>query len=117
MAIFAYYQALLRRKVRGAMFSLTGGIFLLIGVAFLTAALWILLVEWRSALFAATVIGLVFCAIGFIAMGIGAIVGRLRVRHVPPMHRAAAGAPLLQLLEGFLVGIDAGRRSRRPPRE
>ncbi|SLN74251.1 hypothetical protein ROJ8625_04028 [Roseivivax jejudonensis] len=117
MALFAYYEALARRKVRGAAYSLTGVLFLLVGVGFLAAALWMVLAELRDAQFAALVMGFGFVAIGLIVMGIGKLISRLRVRHVPPLQGAATRAPLIQLVEGFLVGVDAGRRSRGPRRD
>ena len=113
MAILAYYEALLRKKVQGAIFNGVGGIFLLIGTGFLAAALWMVLAEVRDAKFAATVMGFGFVALGFVAMGVGPIVSRMRIRHMPAPRARVGGSPMFQLLEGFLVGIDAGRRSRR----
>lgn len=113
MAILAYYEALLRRKARGAAFSITGLLFLLVGTGFLTAALWMVLSEMASPRYAAMVIGFGFVAVGFIVLGFGRLVSRLTMAPMPP--RAVVGAPLVaQLVEGFLVGITAGRRTRRP---
>ncbi|ETX14889.1 hypothetical protein OCH239_20595 [Roseivivax halodurans JCM 10272] len=112
MAIFAYYEALMRRKVRGAVYSMAGLIFVLIGMCFLAAALWMVLSELRDPRFAATVLGCGFVAVGLIAMGIGKLVSRL---HVAPVAapRAATAPALVQLIEGFLVGVSAGRTTRR----
>lgn len=114
MALFAYLEALAQRKLRGAAYSLVGVVFILIGVAFLTALLWMVLVELRDARFAAQILGFGFVALGFILIGIGKLISRLRIAAVPPpMMAAGPRGPLLQLLEGFLVGLQAGRRSHR----
>lgn len=111
MAIFAYYEALMRRKVRGAAYSFAGLAFVLIGAGFLAAALWMVLSELRDPKFAATVLGCGFVAVGLISMGVGKLVSRLRVAPVPPT--AATAPALVQLIEGFLVGVNAGRSTRR----
>ncbi|MHA6326015.1 hypothetical protein [Roseivivax sp. CAU 1753] len=114
MALFAHAQAVALRKVRGAAFSVVGTIFILLGVGFLCAALWIVLVEIRDALFAAMVIGGGLVAIGLILLGIARFVATRPV--VIASHSAApqkTDLPIVQLVEGFLIGLDAGRRSRR----
>ncbi|SIT10543.1 hypothetical protein SAMN05421759_11635 [Roseivivax lentus] len=114
MALIAHAQAVARRKVSGAAFSVVGVLFILAGLAFLCAALWILLVELRDALFAAQVIGGGLVAIGLILLGVGRIVSTRPV--VVGSHSAApqtADLPIAQLIEGFLIGLDAGRRSRK----
>ncbi|MHA6343989.1 phage holin family protein [Roseivivax sp. CAU 1761] len=110
MAIFAYYEALLRRKVQGAVFSGLGLGLLLIGIGFLAIALWILLAELGGALFAAVVMGFLFLAAGFILLGVGRLLARLRAPL--PAARATARSPLLQLVEGFVIGLEAGRRTK-----
>ncbi|QFT62763.1 hypothetical protein [Roseivivax sp. THAF30] len=114
MALFAHAEAVARRKVRGAAYSVVGTLFILLGVGFLCAALWIVLVELRGALFAAQVIGFGLFAIGFIILGIGKFISRRPV--VVAGHSAAPQTttlPMVQLIEGFLIGLDAGRKSKR----
>ena len=102
----------MRRKVRGAAYSMAGLIFVMIGMCFLAAALWMVLSELRDAQFASIVLGCGFVAVGLIAMGIGKLVSRLHV--APVAHPTAATAPaLVQMIEGFLVGVRAGRTTRR----
>ena len=114
MALLAHAEAVARRKVRGAVFSIIGTMFILAGVGFLCVALWIVLVELRGALFAAQVIGGSLFAIGLIFIGIAKIVSRMPV--VVGAHTAAPQTttlPVVQLIEGFLIGLDAGRKSRK----
>lgn len=105
----------MRRKVRGAAYSMAGLIFILIGMCFLAAALWMVLSELRDPRFASLVLGFGFVALGMIAMGVGKLVSRLHVAPVvAPTAATATTAPaLVQLIEGFLVGVRAGRTTRR----
>ncbi len=105
-----------RRTSRAVAFSLAGAVFLMIGVGFLTMALWLMLEEVRDAVFAAQVIGSLYVAAGLIFFAISSFQKR-RYRYPPPGYAAAPVDPLMRLIEGFLMGLDAGRRSsRRKPR-
>ncbi len=113
MALIAHAQAVAARKMRGAAISIVGLVFILSGTGLLSVALWIVLAELRDALFATLVMGGGLFAIGLIFLGIGQIVARRPV--VVASHSAApqtAGLPVVQLIEGFLIGLDAGRRSK-----
>ncbi|ETX28792.1 hypothetical protein [Roseivivax isoporae] len=113
MALLAQYEAILRRKAQAAAFSLTGIVFLGLGTVFLTAALWMVLAELRDPKFAAQVIGAGFVALGFLFLGIGRIIGRRRVVVAPVTTGAAVALPIAQIVEGFVLGMNAGRRTRR----
>lgn len=119
MAILAYYAALARYKLRGALYSLIGVIFILIGVVFLVSLLWMVLSEMRDAKFAAQVLGFGFLAVGMIFLGVGKLISRLLIAPVPVRHPVAR-SPMIGIVEGFLVGMAAGRRrksARSRPRD
>ena len=108
------YVRLMSRVVA---FSFAGAIFLVVGLGFLTSALWLMLERWQDSLFAAQVLGFIYIALGLIFFAIAAAQkSRRRIdRRRPPERRTSD--PMIQMLEGFLMGMDAGRRtSRRRPR-
>ncbi|MCE0507206.1 hypothetical protein LR948_17700 [Roseivivax sp. GX 12232] len=112
MALIPQFELAARRKLRGAAFSIVGVLLILAGAGFLCVALFIVLAELRDTLFATQVIGGGLFAFGLIFLGIGKIISR-RPRYVAPVGGAAAALPIAQLIEGFVVGLEAGRRSRR----
>ncbi|WP_299845935.1 phage holin family protein [uncultured Roseovarius sp.] len=109
-----------RATARAALFSTLGGIFALVGTGFLTVALWLLLVTLESAIFAASVIGALYCAFGFILMAVGLKgkaqpSGRYEFSSGRTGDADAANAPrepFLQVAEGFAMGLKAGRSAR-----
>ncbi|MGY9045985.1 hypothetical protein P775_17415 [Puniceibacterium antarcticum] len=103
-----------RRTSRAVAFSLAGALLLLVGVAFLTIAAWLTLERVGDSLLAAQVIGCVYVAGGLIFFAIASLQKRRVYRRPPPV--AGAPDPLLQMFEGFLMGMDAGRRSSRSRR-
>lgn len=113
-----------RAAARAAAFSALGALFALVGTAFLTVALWLLLESQEGALFAATVIGALYCAAGFILMAVG-----MRGRSTMSSHGFSADSaaptgkaantprePLVQMAEGFAMGMQAGRSARSDAR-
>ncbi|MGR3270154.1 hypothetical protein DU478_10385 [Thalassococcus profundi] len=101
-----------RRKARATVWSIIAGIFLLVGLGFLTSAFWMVLSELRDPLFAAQVLGGGFFGIGLIFLGISWLVGR-RLYRLPPTPAAKTGTePIVQMIEGFLLGLNAGRSTR-----
>lgn len=82
---------------------------LTIGLGFLAAAGWMMLVEARGAVFAATVFGLGFAGTGLAAIGMLAATAR---RAPPPLRPDVAAAAGL-LAEAFVAGLAAGRQARR----
>ena len=112
-----------RATARAALFSTLGGFFALVGTGFLTLALWLLLVSVESALFAATVIGALYCAFGFILLAVG-LKGRKHT--TTDSYEFSSGRsqgqeaantprePFLQMAEGFAMGLQAGRSARSP---
>ncbi len=105
---------------RAALFSTMGGLFTLVGTGFLTVALWLLLVSLEGAIFAATVIGALYCACGFILMAVGLKGKKPTVdgyefssgRNSEPDAANTPREPFLQMAEGFAMGLQAGRSAR-----
>lgn len=95
-------QALLRRSALG----LVGIVCLLVGLGFLTAALWQLLVLWNGPVAAALVLALIWIGAGLVL---------LAVARPPPPPPPLAHQPLAELVAALLDGIEAGVRSRRGP--
>ncbi len=113
-----------RATARAALFSTMGGFFALVGTGFLTVGLWLFLVRLESAIFAATVIGVSYCAFGFILIAVGAkgkksqTSDRARFssdRNTGKDAETAPREPFLQMAEGFAMGLQAGRSARARP--
>lgn len=100
-----------RRTSRAVAFSLAGVVFLSIGAGFLTLAIWLLLERWGGAIFAAQVLGFLYIAGGLIFFALASLQKRLSPRRVAARPVAGAQDPFLQMLEGFLMGLAAGRGS------
>lgn len=102
-----------RAAARAAAFSALGGLFALVGLGFLTLALWLVLTSVESATFAATVIGVLYAAAAFILLAFGAS-GRRKGAEPSPQDRDAhtPREPFVQMAEGFAMGMQAGRSAR-----
>ncbi|RFP91054.1 phage holin family protein [Rhodobacteraceae bacterium 63075] len=110
-----------RQAARATAFSVMGVVFGLVGLGFLTVALWIVVANHESALVAYSVIGGLYVVLGFILLALGAQTGgspdtghRSGHRHDTRDHapEAPAKEPLVQIAEGFAVGMQAGRAMR-----
>ncbi|MGX0877065.1 hypothetical protein ACSSV4_001749 [Roseovarius sp. MBR-154] len=110
--------ARLRNAARATAFSVMGVIFGLVGLGFLTMALWIVLALHGGVLMAHMVIGAFYFILGLCLMVLGAQGGgtaapreqtRSREQTPPP---EPAKDPLVQLAEGFAMGMQAGRAMR-----
>ena len=104
--------ARLRHAARATAFSVMGVVFGLAGLGFLTVALWILLAAHEGVLMAYTVIGALYLVLGFCLMALGAQGGGANEprRADPPSEPTKD--PLVQLAEGFAMGMQAGRAMR-----
>jgi hypothetical protein len=95
---------------------MAGVIFGLTGMAFLTVALWIVIASHESALVAYLVLGALYLLLGFCFLAFG---GQKTDAH--PADNTAnptqpqSREPILQVVEAFAVGLQAGRAAR-PPR-
>jgi len=94
------------RAGRKAALGLAAITFLTVGLAFLTAAAWMMLSELLSAYHAAAYIGMAYFGIGLIILGISASRGEdVQETHTAPPQPAASGPPLVS---AFLHGLNAG---------
>tara|TARA_R110002051_G_scaffold1008_1_gene4873 strand:- start:6866 stop:7204 length:339 start_codon:yes stop_codon:yes gene_type:complete len=84
-----------------------------VGVAFLTGAAWLLLVELRSPLFAATVIGSVYVGLALVGLGIASSSSDRTVVPHDRTHDLNGLSPLQLVVVSFLQGIEQGARSKR----
>lgn len=95
----------LRLSLRRAGFGLGGAFLMLIGLAFLTVAAWITLVEMRDAQFAALVLGAGYFGLGLVVAVLGT-----RRPYIPPA--AAAPMSMSGLSAAFAQGFGAGVATR-----
>ena len=105
--------------------SIIGVILMLVGLGFFTVSAWLLLVEMRDPLFAATVLGGMYFGIGLIVLALAA---RRPRRKLPYGYPPAAPAPpagqvppggtvpglMGALMQGVGAGMAAGAAHRRP---
>ncbi len=113
MLLLASLRDYARRTSRAVAFSTAGFIFLMIGIGFFTFALWLMLEQWQDALFAAQVLGALYVAVGLICFAFASAHKSRRARHPAATRPAATPDPLMQVIEGFLVGMAAGRGTSR----
>ncbi|WP_226782984.1 phage holin family protein [Oceaniglobus trochenteri] len=115
--LLAPVRAAAARAARKAAFGAVGVIFLLAGLAFLTAAAWIALAIAYGALIAALVIGLAFTGCGLIFLAVATSSSKSGKSH-PPQHlhqekRPPAAVSQAQLIDAFIGGLNAGKTMRR----
>ena len=110
-----------RETARAVALTTLGAVFALVGIGFLTVALWMLLATTQTPLFAATVIGALYSAAGFLFLAFGSA-GKSKSAPAEPEFTSGRNAPLaanssreplLQLAEGFAIGMQAGRSARQ----
>ncbi|MEM9583782.1 MAG: hypothetical protein AAGA08_11755 [Pseudomonadota bacterium] len=89
---------------------LSGGLLMLsVGTAFLTVAAWIYLTSLADALTAATVIGAVYCGLGFVLFGWASTgTGRTKEHTVTEARSHATTEHHPPLMQAFLHGMQAG---------
>ena len=97
---------------KAALFSVSG-LLGLVGAAFLTGAAWLLLVELKSALFAATVIGGVYMGLALIFAAIGSSSARKPVQQHPDDPNPNGLSPLQLVVVSFLQGVAQGAQAKR----
>lgn len=110
--MFGIEQKVERAARKGAAFSaaaLLGGI----GVAFLTAAGWMVLAELRSEMFAATVIGVCYVGAAAIAAAIGVKKPTPAEKAFGPAQDTSQMSPLQLVILSFVQGFEQGRQKDR----
>ena len=100
---------------RKAAIASASAILAVVGAAFLTGAGWLLLVEVRSALFAATVIGAIYMGLALIGFAVAASTTHKRHVHHDPQDAMHGLSPLQLVVVSFLQGIEQGARNKRKP--
>ncbi|QIE47331.1 hypothetical protein G5B38_18370 [Pseudohalocynthiibacter aestuariivivens] len=107
-----------RAAARTAALASAGVLLGIVGLGFLTVALWMFIVIVSTPLTAATVIGALYSGVALILLAIASS-RRSRVTTDPAPAAAPPppppAAPFVQMAEGFAMGMQAGRaaRSRR----
>lgn len=102
---------------RRAGFTLVGLVFLFTGLVILSVAGWMVLEQVRDALFATTVVGGAYSGLGLIFL---ALASRRYTRVPVAAPHQAIPEPRFYtyavpaLIEAFMVGLSAGKSSRRP---
>ncbi|WP_245964136.1 phage holin family protein [Roseovarius spongiae] len=106
-----------REAVAMTALGLAGGLLLIVGMAFLTVALWIFLAAAESALIAALVIGLLYVGLGLILFAVASARRRRAERRAAlAAAQTPKSSPLMQVAEGFAIGMQAGRAARSRPK-
>jgi hypothetical protein len=83
---------------------------MIIGLAFWTAAAWLLLLTLTTALNASLIIGAFYTGAGLLGFGIVAV--RTQKSVAPPAPVKAPEATLESLISAFITGLNAGARKR-----
>lgn len=86
-----------------------------VGAAFLTGAAWLLLVELRSPLFAATVIGGIFFGLALLVLALSTSRSHKSTARQPLGQDLGGLSPLQLVVVSFLQGIEQGASSKRKP--
>ncbi|MEY8882156.1 phage holin family protein [Donghicola sp. XS_ASV15] len=105
-------QHSVRRAAGRAALSTLAGLMVVVGLGFLTTALWIWIATTHGSLFAAAIIGALYFGLGLILLAVGMPSKRRHYRAPPPPIDPTA-AVIAQVTEGFLTGMRAGRATRR----
>ncbi|SLN58016.1 phage holin family protein [Pseudooctadecabacter jejudonensis] len=98
------------RAGQKAAWGAAGVIFGLVGLGFLTAAMWMILVVIVSPLYTSAIIGLFYLGLGCISFAAAASRHPQDVPYEPQTSAAAADAP--PLVEAFLYGLKAGHQAK-----
>lgn len=105
------------RAIRRALICVVGGVFVLVGLGFLTAAAWIMLEDAYSASAAALILAGIFTGIGLIALGMVSSSSKRDAGAAPrtPLNDPATppqpGATP-PLAEAFIIGFNAALAAR-----
>ncbi len=100
-----------QRAAKRAALSTLAGLMMIVGLGFLTTALFLLIASTQGALFATAVIGAIYFGLGLILMAVALPSRRHVPQHPPAMHTTAS--MIAQVTEGFVTGLNAGRAARR----
>ncbi|MBU2867785.1 phage holin family protein [Pacificibacter marinus] len=106
------FQRQLAQGARRAAWATAGTLMLVVGLAFLTSAAWMVLSALRDAQFAALVIGCVYVGFGGVAVAIGMVSNR--VPDPQPLPRPAGPDDTLErMAAAFFTGFQSAKDFRR----
>lgn len=100
-----------QRAAKRAALSTLAGLMIIVGLGFLTTALFILIASTQGALFATATIGSIYFGLGLVLMAVALPSEHHVPRHSPMVHPTAS--LVAQVTEGFVTGLNAGRAARR----
>lgn len=103
-----------RNAARAVALTTAGVVFGIVGLGLLTVALWILVAAHEGALIAFAVTGGLYVVLSFIFIALGTSSGGPPGNPVHDPHTAPPPQkePLVQVAEGFAIGLQAGRAAR-----
>lgn len=121
-AILSRLRAQARMTARAAALGVIGTVFLLVGLGFLSVALWMIVAAQYGALIAFEVLGGLYVILGLICLALRPSATPVQdsdngtASAKPQTDRTGSEDPLIKLAEGFAAGMQAGRaaRDRRP---
>lgn len=87
-------------------------VLVVLGLAFLTVALWILVTDAFGTLVGAAVLGAGFIGLGVISLLLGTVRRRTPPPPPPPAYSSPQSASIVALVEAFMVGMRAGKGDR-----
>ncbi|MCQ0093747.1 phage holin family protein [Roseovarius sp. M141] len=103
------------RAIRRALICVVGGIFVSVGLGFLTSAAWIMLEDAYSAFAAALILAGIYTGTGLIALGVASSSSKRDADATPPLSDPATppkpGATP-PLAEAFIIGFNAALAAR-----
>lgn len=99
---------------KAALFS-ASAILALVGVAFLTGAAWVLLVELKSAVFASTLIGVIYLGFALIGFAFAMSSAKRPTEQEAAAQNLSGLSPLQLVVVSFLQGLEQGARNKRKP--
>lgn len=106
-----------RAAARAFAFNFVGIILVLVGTGFLGASLWLVIEAEHGAIIANALIGGLFVLLA----GLCFLLSRSRVpvrqaaaASVAPSGAAGSASPFVAIIEGFAMGMQAGRSARTP---
>ena len=114
--MFENLKASAAQTARRSAFGLLGGLALVVGIAFLTVALWIVLVNVADSLTAALVIGSIYVGSALILLAFS-LSGRSDPPTVRAHHRQAPPSKaeaMVGIAAAFFEGLGAGLTARPP---
>ena len=116
LAMLTYHlQTAATRTAQTAVLGLAAAFLLLIGLGFLTAAVWLLLATLTTPLITALILGGVYSGMGFLVLAVISMRSHARRREHAAALAAAAPASsnnLTSIIAAFMAGLTAGKKAR-----